>query len=177
MIHEPTSFLHIPHFWAQVLALLYFRFLMWGALTSGGRERPQIEMLAVGYPLAPWEISNLDRHMLSYCVSLETTPTQVSCLPVPRCSAACGVLDRSALRVVAIGAAGCAGAVHDGSSATHLMGSCAGARCASRARKVLFLTGCLVVQQRACIVRGKEMGVDQRKKYVRWLSNQNAVSF
>jgi hypothetical protein len=53
----------------------------------------------------------------------------------------------------------------------------AGARCASRARKVLFLTGGLVVQQRACIVRGKEMGVDQRKKYVRWLSNQNAVSF
>ena len=150
---------------------------MWGALTSSGRERPQIEMLAVGYPLAPWEISNLDRHMLSYCVSLETTPTQVSCLPVPRCFAGCGVLDRSALRVVAMGAAGCALAIHDVSSATHRIGSRAGARCASRARKVLFLTGGLVVQQRACIVRGKEMGVDQRKKYVRWLSNQNAVSF
>ena len=41
--------------------------------------------------MAPWEISQLDRHMLSYCVSLENTPTQVcgvataallSCCPV-----------------------------------------------------------------------------------------------
>jgi hypothetical protein len=35
----------------------------------------------------------------------------------------------------------------------------------------------LLVQERACIVRGKQMEVDKRKKYVRWLSNQNAVSF
>ena len=111
---------------------------MWGALTSGWRQRPQIEMLAVGYPLAPWEISNLDRHMLSYCVSLETTPTQVSCLPVPRCFAGCGVLDRSALRVVAMGAAGCAGAVHDGSSATHLMGSWCGCQVCFACQKGAF---------------------------------------
>jgi hypothetical protein len=35
----------------------------------------------------------------------------------------------------------------------------------------------VLMQERACIVRGKKMEVDKRKKYVRWLSNQNAVSF
>ena len=35
---------------------------------------------------------------------------------------------------------------------------------------------CPPEQERACIVRGKEMAVDRRKKYVRWLSNQNAVA-
>eukprot|EP00961_Rhodomonas_salina_P281491 3803435-Rhodomonas_salina.2 len=54
-------------------------------------------------PMAPWEVSILDRHMLSYCVSLENTPTQ----------------------------------------------------------------------QRGCIVRGKNLSVDDRKKFVRWLSQQN----
>ena len=52
---------------------------MFGALTSGVAGRT-FEMLSEGYPMAPWEISQLDRHMLSYCVSLETTPTQVCAL-------------------------------------------------------------------------------------------------
>jgi hypothetical protein len=26
--------------------------------------------------LAPWEVSDLDRHLLSYCVSLEVTPAE-----------------------------------------------------------------------------------------------------
>ena len=31
--------------------------------------------------LAPWEVSDLDRHLLSYCVSLEVTPAeQRSCI-------------------------------------------------------------------------------------------------
>jgi hypothetical protein len=49
---------------------------MFGSLTSGALGR-KFEMLSEGYPMAPWEISQLDRHMLSYCVSLENTPTQV----------------------------------------------------------------------------------------------------
>ena len=49
---------------------------MFGALISGGAGA-RLQMLSEGYPMAPWEISQLDRHMLSYCVSLENTPTAV----------------------------------------------------------------------------------------------------
>ena len=52
---------------------------MFGALltTGGTGGRQHLQMLDGGYQLAPWEISQLDRHMLSYCVSLENTPSQV----------------------------------------------------------------------------------------------------
>ena len=65
---------------------------MFGSLTSGALGR-KFEMLSEGYPMAPWEISQLDRHMLSYCVSLENTPTQVCaggrCRTAPSLPGAC----------------------------------------------------------------------------------------
>jgi len=63
---------------------------MFGALTSGG-VGAKFQMLSEGYPMAPWEISQLDRHMLSYCVSLETTPSAVR-----QRSDALGIGERSA---------------------------------------------------------------------------------
>ena len=36
---------------------------------------------ALHVALAPWEVSDLDRHLLSYCVSLEVTrPAQQTCI-------------------------------------------------------------------------------------------------
>ena len=46
-----------------------------------------------------------------------------------------------------------------------------------RMAPLMLIRSHVLVQERACIVRGKQMEVDKRKKYVRWLSNQNAVSF
>ena len=66
-------------------------------LRALGRQRQSL------LEMAPWEVSELDRHLLSYCHSLENTPTQ----------------------------------------------------------------------QRACIIRGKELDVPQRKRFVTWLSKRN----
>ena len=41
-------------------------------------KKPKIGLMfqALEATLAPWEVSDLDRHLLSYCVSLEVTPSQ-----------------------------------------------------------------------------------------------------
>ena len=67
---------------------------MFGALISGGAGAgagARLQMLSEGYPMAPWEISQLDRHMLSYCVSLENTPTAVRILRLRRSAVWCCV--------------------------------------------------------------------------------------